>query len=170
MKTGQKRMQNLKLLRAENINKMNGERRLYKKLGWKGKSIKQIVIKKCSGEIKKACWNLHSVADFLGLWHTQTFFNDKINNLMQATTDNTKRRKKGRTTKMETGFCILSSSLSGWNKYFHLEVENWMKFCQLKASEGSFYFTDSPDEQLRKIWDFPPPQKKRGKMKNIVDW
>lgn len=45
-------------------------------------------------EIKEECWDLHSLADFLVLWHTEMeFFFDKINNLIQATTDKTQRKE-----------------------------------------------------------------------------
>lgn len=62
---------------------------------------------------------------------------------------------------MATGFCILSPSLSGWNKYLHLQVENWIKFSQLKESDGFFCFTESEAEQPRKMGVFKKKKKKK---------
>lgn len=100
--------------------------------------------------IKKGCWNLHSVADLLVLWHTETFgFSDKINKLLQATTDKT-QRKEIRQNNRDGNRTVHLESLLRWLK----QVPELNEVLPAKIIWWVFYFTDAPAEHPTKLRAF----------------
>lgn len=99
---------------------------------------------------------------FCGTQNKTFFFNDKINNLIEAITDN-RPREEIRENSRDGNRILHPESLFKWLKQVPLSPGGKLNELQmLKASDGFFYFTDSTAEQPRKIWGFFP-KNPRGK-------